>query len=494
MLQSVWDGKIRRDPIGPMMRAKRFARNAVVFCFILALVAGIFAIAAWQPALAPISPPPAGSIDSSLIKRGAELAAIGDCGVCHTAPSGREFAGGVGIQTPFGTIYSTNITPDEKTGIGNWSETAFQRAMRHGVRRDGGYLYPAFPYDHFTLVSDDDDKALYAFVMTREPVHAIPPANELPFPLNVRLVMAGWNLAFLHPGPYRADTAHDENWNRGAYLVEGVGHCGACHTPRNFLGAEKADQKFAGGEAEGWTAYALDASSPAPMPWNADALTHYLSLGFADDHGVARGPMADVASDLRSASQDDVRAIAAYVAAQIGDQGPERPNVAHQVAVQAERGKTVADTSADNQADVKTLRDPHGNDEGAQIYAGACAGCHKGPRALPYGGINLALSSGIAGPSANNLINVVLYGLPAAEATHAPIMPGFINAMNDTQLILLARYLRARFTNNLPWSDIADSVREARSAQRAMTAQQAPSPEPAPAGTMQRITDEAQHQ
>ena len=145
MLQSVWDGKIRRDPIGPMMRAKRFARNAVVFCFILALVAGIFAIAAWQPALAPISPPPAGSIDSSLIKRGAELAAIGDCGVCHTAPSGREFAGGVGIQTPFGTIYSTNITPDEKTGIGNWSETAFQRAMRHGVRRDGGYLYPAFP-------------------------------------------------------------------------------------------------------------------------------------------------------------------------------------------------------------------------------------------------------------------------------------------------------------------------------------------------------------
>ena len=157
--------------------------------------------------------------------------------------------------------------------------------------------------------------------MTREPVRATAPANQLPFPLNVRLVMYGWNLLFLKPGPYQPDPAHDEAWNRGAYLAEGLGHCGACHTPRNVLGAEKASEKFAGGEAEGWSAYAINASSPAPVPWTADTLLQYLSHGFNADHGVARGPMLDVASNLGAAPGDDLHAIATYVAAQIGDAG-----------------------------------------------------------------------------------------------------------------------------------------------------------------------------
>ncbi len=203
---------------------------------------------------------------------GAELAAVGNCVVCHTAPGGRPFAGGLALPTPFGTIYSTNITPDPETGIGRWSEAAFQRSMREGVDRQGRHLYPAFPYDHYTRVSDEDNRALYAYLMTREPVSAEPPANELPFPLNVRMVLAGWKLLFLREGAYEPDPAQSAEWNRGAYLAEGLGHCGACHSPRNAFGAVKTgEDHLAGGESEGWTAYALNHASPAPIPWDVDA-------------------------------------------------------------------------------------------------------------------------------------------------------------------------------------------------------------------------------
>jgi len=467
------------------MRATRFA---FIFCIVLALAAGVFALAAWQPAIDPITPPPATGFDPALVQRGAELAAIGNCDVCHTAPGAREFEGGVAIPTPFGAVYSTNITPDPDTGIGGWSEAAFQRAMRKGVRRDGAYLYPAFPYEHFTLVSDGDDKALYAYLMTRRPVHAAAPDNALSFPFNVRLAMFGWNQLFLRPGPYRADTAHDEIWNRGAYLADGLGHCGACHTPRNSLGAEKTDDKFAGGEAEGWTAYALNAGSPAPVPWNADSLFNYLHRGFEDMHGVARGPMADVAQELRTVPDEDVRAIATYMAAQMTISGSGR-QVAPQAEAQTRRGVMVAAASADSQAARSAAAS---GDEGAAIYAAACAGCHEGSRTMPYGGIDLALSSGISGPNANNLINVVLYGLPAAEAARSPIMPGFANSMDDKQLVALARHLRARFSNKGPWNDIENSVHEARSAQRAVTVSHAPADQATAPATMQRKTDEAQ--
>ena len=469
------------------MRAIRFI---FIFCVILVLAAGVFAIAAWQPAMDPVAPPPANSFDPNLVKRGAELAALGNCDSCHTGPVGRGYSGGRAVPTPFGTIYSTNISPDAETGIGQWSQAAFLRALRRGVRRDGAYLYPAFPYDHFTLVSDDDGRALYAFLMTRDPVHAVAPENKLPFPLNLRLVMFGWDFLFLRSGPYRADAAHDDTWNRGAYLAEGLGHCGACHTPRNIFGAEKADQKFAGGAAEGWAAYALNASSPAPVPWNAEALTQYLSRGFADDHGVARGPMAEVANGLRSVPETDLHAIAVYVAAQMGDRAATNPRTAQQVETQAQRGTAVTQTSADSQADTLRLNDA--DSEGALIYAGACAGCHQGPRALPYGGIGLSLSSGINGPSADNLINLVLYGLPAAEAAHAPIMPGFANAMSDTQVAALAGYLRGHFSDKGPWSGIEESVRAARNRARAATDSHAPANGPTPPGTAQRTTNEAQ--
>jgi mono/diheme cytochrome c family protein len=484
------------------MSAGTLVKALVLACVVLALGAAIVALAARQPAIAPIARPAASSFDAGLVKRGAELAAIGNCVVCHTALGGREFAGGRALPIPFGTVYSTNITPDTETGIGDWSSAAFSRAMRRGVRRDGAYLYPAFPYDHFTLVSDSDNDAIYAFLMTREPVHATPPANQLPFPLSVRMMMIGWNLLFLHPGPFQPASDHDETWNRGAYLVEGLGHCGACHTPRNVLAAEKSSERLSGGETEGWTAYALKEASPAPVPWTADALKNYLQRGFDDSHGVALGPMTEVANALHGVPVQDIRTMAAYLATQLDHAGASRSAVAAIEKAQNQRGKVLADKSADSQA-VASHADETSDDEGASIYVSACASCHEGPRAMPFGGLNLALSSAIAGPNPDNLFNVVLYGLPAAGASRAPIMPGFASTMNDAQVLALARYLRSHFTDKNSWSEIEASLRDARSDQRAATVRPAPNIDLSPTvamqtgtmqtGTMQRPSNEAQH-
>src|SRR5881394_2052003 len=235
------------------MASSRIIGGIVGWGVIVAVAA--FAIA-WRPALVASEPPQ--SFDPALVKRGRELAAMGNCDNCHTVRGGKSFAGGVAVPTPFGIIYSSNITPDSDTGIGRWSEAAFRRAMRSGVDRDGRHLYPTFPYDHFTNVSDQDDQALYAFLMTRPPVRARPPANQLAFPYDQRVMIAGWKLLFLRSGTWRPDSAKSAEWNRGGYLVEGLAHCGSCHTPRNALGAERGEQQFAGGDVENWHAYAIN--------------------------------------------------------------------------------------------------------------------------------------------------------------------------------------------------------------------------------------------
>ena len=266
----------------------------------------------------------AAAFDAALVKRGRDLAAIGNCNDCHTVRGGRSFAGGLPVPTPFGTIFSSNITPDAETGIGRWSEAAFRRAMRSGVNREGQHLYPTFPYDHFTNVSDEDDRALYAFLMTRQPVRAPARENQLSFPFNQRFAIAGWKLLFLRHDTYQPDPSQSAEWNRGAYLVEGLAHCGACHTPRNALGAERNSAQFAGGDVDNWHAYALNDQSHAPVPWDADALFAYLRDGWHPDHGTARGPMAEVVSNLSSVPSSDVRAIAVYMAGVSGTPTPDR--------------------------------------------------------------------------------------------------------------------------------------------------------------------------
>jgi len=402
--------------------------------WVLGFGVAVFVVYAWRSALPPADSPAADSFNADTIRRGAQLAALGDCATCHTAPGGETFAGGRPLATPFGTIYSTNITPDLTTGIGRWSQAAFERAMREGVDREGAHLYPAFPYDHFTLLDDADSTALYAFMMTRQPVHAQTPDNHLPFPLNMRFILAGWKLLFLHKGPYQPDAAHDVQWNRGAYLANGIGHCGACHTPRNSLGAEIRTRHFAGGDAEGWHAHAINSDSQSHEAWNADALRTYLSQGWHEQHGDAHGPMAPVSQSLATASDSDVRAIAVYVASVMG-----------------------------NRQHDKTAADPPSNDTGAAVYAAACANCHDGTRPLPFGGIKLTLSTAATGETPTNLINVILTGLHPPEGTAGAIMPGFSSTLTDGQLESLISYIRANFGARPPWTGVETSVREARS-------------------------------
>src|ERR1700730_10768020 len=333
---------------------------SVIAIVMLAGAAAAYAIA-WRPAIAAIEPPAPQSFDAALVKRGRDLAAIGNCNDCHTVRGGKNFAGGLPVPTPFGTIFSSNITPDAETGIGRWPEAAFRRAMQSGVDRDGRHLYPTFPYDHFTNVTDEDDQALYAYLMTRQPVHAPARANQLSFPLDRRFVIAGWQLLFLRRGTYQPDLAQSAEWNRGAYLVEGLAHCGACHTPRNALGAERATAQFAGGDVDNWHAYAINAQSPAPVPWDADALFAYLRDGWHPDHGVARGPMAQVVSNLSEVPESDVRAIAVYMAGQFVAPTPARKRSGDEVLAQA-KSPPAQTASAE---------------PGASIYAAACATCHE---------------------------------------------------------------------------------------------------------------------
>jgi mono/diheme cytochrome c family protein len=442
------------------------------------LVAGGVAAFAviWRPAIAAIEPPAPASFDAALVRRGRDLAAIGNCNDCHTVRGGKDFAGGLPVPTPFGTIFSSNITPDAETGIGRWPEAAFRRAMRSGVNRDGQHLYPTFPYDHFTNVTDEDDKALYAYLMTRQPVHAPARQNQLPFPLDQRFMIAGWKLLFLHRGAYQADGAQSAEWNRGAYLVEGLAHCGACHTPRNLLGAERASARFAGGDADNWDAYAINSQSPSPVPWDADALLAYLRQGWHRDHGVARGPMAQVASNLSSVEESDVRAIATYMASVFGAPAPDRRR-------RGEEALSGAQPLPSTSTPAPRLSNT--NAAGASIYAAACASCHETNRALPYGGINLGLSTAIRSPDARNVANIVLAGLRPEEGERSPIMPGFATSMSDAQIALLLDYLRARFGNQPPWAGVVKTVADARRNQTVYL-QTSPEPHNAPADPAQR--------
>ena len=393
---------------------------SIVAIVLLGGAAAVFAIV-WRPAIAAVEPPGPQAFDAALVKRGRDLAAIGNCNDCHTVRGAKNFAGGLPVRTPFGTVFSSNITPDAETGIGRWSEAAFQRAMRSGVNREGQHLYPTFPYDHFTNVSDEDDRALYAFLMTRQPVRAPARENQLSFPFNQRPAIAGWKLLFLRHDTYQPDPKQSAEWNRGAYLVEGLAHCGACHTPRNALGAERNSAQFAGGDVDNWHAYAINAQSPAPVPWTVDAFFAYLRDGWHPDHGVARGPMAEVVSNLSGVADSDIRAIAVYVAGVFGAPTPERKSRGDQVLARVKSPPPQA---------AKT-------DAGASIYTAACATCHESERPLPYGGVNLALSTAISGPDARNAANIVLSGVRPVEGERSPIMPGFADSMSDDQITAL---------------------------------------------------------
>ncbi len=378
--------------------------------------------------------------DTALVARGAGLAAIGNCIDCHTAPGGRPFAGGAPVATPFGTVYGTNITPDPGTGIGRWSVRDFERAMREGVDPEGHNLYPAFPYDYFTHLSDEDIEALYAFVMTREPVENRAPANTAFVP---RFAVSFWKSRYFRPGRFVSDAGHDAEWNRGAYLAESLGHCSACHTPRDRLGGEKRDRRYSGGEAEGWHAPALDASSPSPVPWNGESLARYLRTGLTDAHAMTAGPMAAVVRNLERAPAADIGAIARYVATLDTRSAAENERRAREALAQpASRPASTGDASLAR---------------GARLYAGACADCHERGRGAEGGAMPLPLATGLTIPTPRNLIHIVREGILPEPHEARPWMPEFAGSFTDDELADLIAYLRS-LTREAPWRDVRAEV------------------------------------
>lgn len=445
-------------------------------CAVVVLGLVGFLAYAWQSEIAPQPPASRPALDPALVEKGARLAAVGNCIACHTVPGKAAFAGGLALPTPFGTIYSTNITPDPETGLGLWSEAAFQRAMRKGVDREGRHLYPAFPYDHYTRVSAEDNRALYAFIMSRDPFKATPPENELPFPLNVRMILAGWKLLFLREGELPRDASKSDAWNRGAYLTEGLGHCGGCHTPRNALGAMDSKRHFAGGEAEGWQAYAINRQSPAPVPWDQDAMAHYLRHGWHQYHGVSRGPMAEVTGNLALLPDADVAAIATYVVDVMGTPSPQ----------QIEDGKKRIDAVSRHHSVVATAaaQAPTGDGggrSGAAIYAAACGTCHDSGRPQPFGGLSFTLSTAVNAPSPQNIVNVTLFGLPPADGEASAVMPGYASVLSDRDMIALLNHLRAQFTDRPAWTGLEEMVRKTRSGEHKVAVRPADGIERAPA-------------
>ncbi|MFE8646463.1 molybdopterin cofactor-binding domain-containing protein [Sphingomonas sp. NCPPB 2930] len=437
-----------------------------------ALVAGTLGLGAallgWRPAIAPVAPAAPGSAPiytAATIERGRQLAAAGDCAVCHTMPGGAVNAGGRAMETPFGTLYTTNLTPDAATGIGTWSFSAFQRAMREGISRDGHHLYPAFPYTAFAKTSDEDLTALYAYLMAQPAVRADTPAAQLKFPFSVRPLMAGWNALFHDATPYRADPARSAEWNRGAYLVEGLGHCGGCHTPRNALGAEKGGKAhLSGAMVDGWEAPALTALSQAPVPWSADALYRYLRTGHSAEHGTAGGPMGPVVHELQQLPDTDIRAMAAYLASfhatpdATAQPAPATAQPAAQIALQPEAQRArqvVADAAA---------RTPLPG-AGQRMFQAACAACHHdgdGPQLLGAN-VPLALNTNLHSDRPDNLLRTILDGVQQPATQGIGFMAPFRDALNDRQIAELAGYMRQRFAPGRPaWEGLEGAAARLR--------------------------------
>ena len=426
-------------------RRKRHIGWWLLLAAVIVLTGIAFAIM-WRSALAPQSAIP--SFDQARIERGANLAHLGMCASCHTPDLSRPFAGGKPMETPFGTVHSTNITPDRDTGIGAWSLDAFTRAMREGVARDGHLLYPAFPYNHYVRMTQADIDDLYAYFMTRPAIAAPARDNAMTFPFGFRPLVGFWNVLYLDDAPWQPDPRQSAEWNRGAYLADAVAHCAACHTPRTKLGGPDLTRQLDGGEAEDWYAPALNRNSPSPLPWTRAQLHTYLRTGMAEDHAVAGGLMQDVVMHLAQANQADVAALAAWT---------------HSHLVQAPARTTPAQTPGPLPPPAAIDPDLPRMQLGYALYANSCARCHDVGRA-PSSGTALPLQKAIAlyDPDPRSLIHIVDDGIVPPDGEPGRWMPGFKAILDDGQASALAAYLRKYGAGQPAWPALDQQVRKAR--------------------------------
>ena len=416
------------------MTRRRLTRLAIAVVAVLALVSGGSYL--WvvhrtdqlpdQPPPVPVAmlmrPVPDGP-RADLIRRGQALTIAGDCVSCHSRAGGPPFGGGLGLKTPFGVIYSPNITGDAETGMGRWTTDEFYRAMTRGIGRGGEHLYPAFPYTYLASVRRADADAILAYLKTLPPVRYTPPANLLPFPANLRPSVIAWNAAFFRPQPFSADPGRSAAWNRGAYLVNGLGHCAACHTAKTLAASDKAGAFLQGGELNGWVAPDLTGNGRTGLGrWSVADVAEYLKTG-RNAHANAAGPMAEVVSYSTGLMPDaDLRAMGIYLKSlpASGDAAPDRPDAA-------------------------VLR------RGAAVYADACAACHLGdgrgqPRYFPP----LPGHAGAQQANADTLIHVILAGArtgPTPARPSALTMPSFAWKLDDQEIAAVATYVRNGWGN-----------------------------------------------
>ena len=430
-------------------------------------------IAALSAALAAMSAGGAGAANTvqpaddpqRLVDEGRYLAVAGDCIACHTRVNGEPFSGGRPLHTPFGVLYSANITPERNTGIGAWSEAQVELAMRAGIAADGTHLYPAFPYTAYTKLTDRDMHALYAYLRSLKPVTYTPPKNAMRFPFSVRALLTGWNLLFFEEGRYAPNSSRSAEWNRGAYLTQGLGHCGACHSPRNFFGGERSADAFTGGDyldeipdevvndkitpmdestVRPWAAANLTSARSGLGAWSVDTIAAYLKTGHSE-RAAAFGPMSEVIGRSTSHLTDqDVHAIAVYL--------KSLPP-----ATQGAPGKPAADALK----------------AGEIVYTTHCADCHL-PTGLGMPRVANADASKTAPPLAGNaalqapnpatLINVILYGAHEAVLTDGswPKMSGFELSvgLDDEQIAALCTYVRNSWGNQAGGVDAATVAKQ----------------------------------
>jgi mono/diheme cytochrome c family protein len=374
------------------------------------------------------------------IARGKALTDAGDCASCHTADPAKPFAGGKRIDTPYGGIYAPNLTPDRATGLGAWSDDAFYRALRFGVARDGSRYYPAFPYPNFTKLTRQDILAIRAYLATLTPVSHAPRAPELRWPFNHRVVMRGWNWLFFKPGILMPDQQKSAEWNRGRYLVEGVAHCGACHTPKNLFGADKHGQAYGGGRVDGMFAPRLDGAERSGLKsWSVEDITEYLQSG-RNTRSHAGELMSEVVVNSTSKMSDaDVRAIAVYL--KDLPAGTPEPKVTPPAPAQMAEGK--------------------------KLYDGACLACHEddgsgAPRIYPP----LPGNANLQSADALSALRIILDGAETVTTPRAPnkgSMPGYAAKMTDQQIADVTNYIRNAWGNAAPLVT-ADQVAKARRA------------------------------
>ena len=388
------------------------------------------AVPAWLAAPGASAPSaPAGiarpAATASAIERGRYLAAAGDCAGCHTTAGGAPYAGGRPLETPFGTVLSANLTPDA-SGLKAWNADQFYRAMHEGVSANGDHLYPAFPYNYFTRMPRADTDALFAYLQSLAPVANSPDRNQLPFPFNIRSLMSVWNLLYLDKTPITPDPSHTEQWNRGAYLVEGPGHCAACHTPKTFLGGPKKGRDFQGGAFGTWFAPDLTPNGRTGLGgWTRDETVAFLKTG-RNAHASASGEMGLVVQDSTSwLADDDLQAIAAYLADRAASPTP-----------------------------AMTPPDPAEMKAGEAIFVDECSACHlmrAQGQALAFP--PLARSANVQQLDPGTTLHIILAGAQAAPTGAAPTpftMPAFAWKLDDRQVAAVATYVRNNWGNAAP--------------------------------------------